>query len=175
MNVNINDIVSKYAISCHDNTNHRYGNYPYSKHLQHVHTVAYNYIHLIPEESHDLIFAACWCHDLIEDTRQTYNDVKMVVGSEVAEIVFALTNEKGRYRKDRANGKYYEGIRATPYADFVKICDRIANVESCITEGNEMLNMYIKEQPYFNQQLFNRQYAIMLNYLDDILETKTIG
>lgn len=175
MNADLIDIVSKYATSCHENTNHKYGDHSYSKHLQDVHEVAYNYRHLIPEEKHDLVFSACWCHDLIEDTRQTYNDISKVVGNEVAEIVFALTNEKGRYRKDRANGKYYEGIRATPYADFVKICDRIANVESCICEGNEMINMYIKEQPYFNQQLYNGKYASMLNYLDDILQTKTLG
>ena len=45
-----------------------------------------------------------------------------------AEIVYALTNEKGRTRAERAGVKYYEGIRAVPYAPMVKLADRMANV-----------------------------------------------
>ena len=37
-----------------------------------------------------------------------------------AEIVYALTNDKGRTRKERAGEHYYAGIRETPYAPFVK-------------------------------------------------------
>ena len=37
---------------------------------------------------------ACWGHDLIEDTRVSYNDVKGQLGEEAADIIYALTNEK---------------------------------------------------------------------------------
>ena len=74
----------------------------------------------------------------------TYNDVKKVAGSMLTEeqalmateIVYALTNDKGRSRAERAGEKYYQGIRETPYAPFVKLCDRLANITySCAGEG----------------------------------------
>ena len=40
--------------------------------------------------------------------------------------MYALTNEKGRTRAERAGVKYYEGIRAVPYAPMVKLADRMA-------------------------------------------------
>lgn len=64
-----------------------------------------------------------------------------------------MTNEKGRTRKDRANDKYYEGIRNTPYAVFVKLCDRIANVQYGIENGGTMVEKYRTENRHFVQQL----------------------
>ena len=38
-------------------------------------------------------------HDVIEDARQIYNDVRQQLGETVAELAYSLTNEKGRNRK----------------------------------------------------------------------------
>ena len=69
------------------------------------------------------------------------------------EIVYALTNDKGRTRAERAGEKYYQGIRETPYAPFVKLCDRLANITySCTGEGNKgtrMREVYKGEMPHF--------------------------
>jgi hypothetical protein len=70
------------------------------------------------------------------------------------EIVYALTNDKGRTRAERAGENYYKGIRETPYAPFVKLCDRLANVTySCSidsgTSGNRMREVYKHEMPHF--------------------------
>ena len=73
------------------------------------------------------------------------------------EIVYALTNEKGRTREERANEHYYEFIRQTPYAPLVKMCDRMANMAySCqgTNEGNShMRDVYCKEWPHFLESL----------------------
>jgi hypothetical protein len=71
-----------------------------------------------------------------------------------AEIVYALTNEKGRTRHERAGEKYYKGIRETPYAPFVKLCDRLANVTySCSIDsgrdGHRMREVYKSEMGVF--------------------------
>jgi (p)ppGpp synthase/HD superfamily hydrolase len=92
---------------------------------------------------------AAWGHDLIEDCRVSYNDVKHVLGQEAADIVYAVTNEKGKNRNERANEKYYEGIRNTPGAVFVKLCDRIANVQYSKMTGSRMFEMYRKENDNF--------------------------
>ena len=48
---------------------------------------------------------------------------------QVPEIVYALTNEKGRNRGERANDLYYQGIRQTKFASFIKMCDRLGNIQ----------------------------------------------
>jgi (p)ppGpp synthase/HD superfamily hydrolase len=90
---------------------------------------------------------------LIEDCRVSYNDVKQHLGEEAADIVYAVTNEKGKTRKERANTAYYQGIRETPGAIFVKLCDRIANVQYARMTTSRMFEMYKKENPHFTQML----------------------
>lgn len=143
-----------YAIECHAKTNHYYDGKPYSHHLSMVVDFAEHFIKNIPEVHRDIVIAACWAHDVIEDCRETYNDVKAALGPEVAEIVYALTNEKGRNRKERANEKYYQGIRETQYASFIKGCDRAANLKYSIDTNSRMTDMYRKEMPEFIVNVF---------------------
>lgn len=164
-----------YAINCHDSTNHTYGEgKPYIVHLRHVVECAEAFIRLIPEEWRNAVLAACWCHDVIEDTRQTYNDVKRATNAEVAELVYALTNEKGRNRAERGNDKYYTGIRRTPYASFVKLCDRIANVRYSILTNSPMFEMYKKENKEFIFAVvqLNNPYKELVDYLNSIIKAK---
>lgn len=70
-----------------------------------------------------------------------------------AEIVYALTNDKGRTRAERAGEQYYQGIRETPYAPFVKLADRRADITySCQGHGKAndyMREVYKEELPHF--------------------------
>lgn len=133
----------------HEETNHLYDGKKYEVHLWQVVDIAKMFIHYIPVEKRAIVLAACWLHDTIEDCRVTYNDLKAEFGVEIAEIVYALTNEKGKSRFERANEKYYAGIRVTPYADFVKICDRIANLKYSLENNSGMLNKYLQEANTF--------------------------
>lgn len=150
--------VIQYAQKCHVDTNHSYDGSPYYFHLEGVYVIAKRFIHLFPEDQHHTLLAAAWCHDLIEDTRQTFNDVKMMVGENVANIVYALTNEKGRNRKERANAKYYDEMKKVPGAVFVKLCDRLANIIHSSNRQSSMLQAYRKEQDFFKEMLFDRNY-----------------
>jgi (p)ppGpp synthase/HD superfamily hydrolase len=122
----------------------------------------------------DACLLATWGHDLIEDTRVSYNDVKDQLGQEVAEIVYALTNEKGKNRKERGGVKYYEGIRQTPGAAFVKLCDRIANVQYSKMTKSRMFEMYKKEQEDFElwigRYTANKELEPMFEYLSNLFE-----
>ena len=155
----------EYATKCHSDTNHMYGDKPYSYHLQMVRDAAKRFIGIIPEEDRDRVLAGCWVHDVIEDARETYNDVRNVLGMEVAELAYALTNEKGRNRSERANEKYYQGIRDTKYASFIKLCDRIANFENSIKEGSRMASMYAKENKNFCEKLYFPEYLPLIDHL----------
>jgi (p)ppGpp synthase/HD superfamily hydrolase len=164
--MNIIEKSKQYAIECHGSTGHQYDGKPYDYHLRMVYEAGLKFIHLIPEKERDNVLASCWVHDCIEDCRQTYNDVKNATNESVAELAYALTNEKGKTRKERANDKYYQGIRETPYAIFVKVCDRIANVEHSKQQGSRMIEMYSKENKNFTEKLFDEQYAEMFEYLN---------
>lgn len=163
----------EYAIKCHTDTCHYYDTHLYSYHLQMVVDVANKFIHLIPEKDRDVVISSAWCHDLIEDTRNTYSDVLKATSLEVAEIVYALTNEKGKTRKERANEKYYNGIRNTPYATFVKLCDRIANIQYSMSQRSRMLEMYRKETPDFINTLYDEKYNEMFEYLEILVGIKS--
>jgi (p)ppGpp synthase/HD superfamily hydrolase len=159
---------SNWCIDQHRNTNHYYDTYlPYEFHLRMVNQVAQDFKHLLddtkdyftgdkwrgPKQGQVTLMDAClratWGHDLIEDCRVSYNDVNNHLGQEAADIIYAVTNEKGKSRKERANDKYYEGIRNTPGAVFVKLCDRIANVQYSKMTKSRMFEMYKKENDEF--------------------------
>jgi (p)ppGpp synthase/HD superfamily hydrolase len=125
----------------------------------------------------DACFRATWGHDLIEDCRVSYNDVKEQLGQEAADIIYAVTNEKGKNRKERANDKYYEGIRNTPGAVFVKLCDRIANVQYSKMTKSRMFEMYKKENDEFIVKLGyddtnTHPYFEMFSYLVNLFNEK---
>ncbi len=143
------------AHQLHDGVNQTYGDQlPYGYHLDMVANDVFDFGHLVCACEDDvvpMIFGAYY-HDSIEDARLSYNDVmrkaQLMMKQEQAlmatEIVYALTNDKGRTRSERAGEKYYKGIRETPYAPFVKLCDRLANITySC--SGMDANNMRMKE------------------------------
>jgi len=161
----INEVARDYATKCHTETNHLYDGKPYRTHLDLVVIAMEQFSHLIPVEDREAVEAACWVHDVIEDCRQTYNDVKDVCGEQVAEIAYALTNEKGKTRKERANDKYYNGIMEVKYAPFVKFCDRIANTQYSKERGSRMFEMYCKENSDFISKIYKPEYDEMAKYL----------
>ena len=50
-----------------------------------------------------------------------------------------------------ANDLYYQGIRKTKFASFIKMCDRLANIQYTMmfVFANRMLDVYRKEYPEF--------------------------
>jgi (p)ppGpp synthase/HD superfamily hydrolase len=139
----------KFAIKCHEDVNQKYDGKPYSFHLRKAEQYGVKYSYLLKISEQATALAGLWVHDVIEDTGKTYNNVKEVCGEPVAEIAYALTNEKGRTRKERANAAYYRGIRNTPLATYDKLCDRLANASYSIEKGSRMAMMYAKENEEF--------------------------
>jgi (p)ppGpp synthase/HD superfamily hydrolase len=170
-----------WCIKQHTDTNHFYDTYlPYEFHLRMVAGVANEYLYLIPdlnygdESFRESIILGAWGHDLIEDTRVSYNDVKGVLGYHAAEIIYAVSNEKGKNREERANESYYRGIRQTHGATFVKLCDRIANVQYSKMTKSRMFEMYKKENDKFERMLGrftdNSGLEDMFKYLNNLFE-----
>lgn len=119
-----------------------YGLYPYIYHLKKVAEIAEDF------GFDDLVIVSCILHDALEDTSLSYNDIKKEFGFEVAEIVYAVTDELGRNRNERHN-KTYPKIRSNWRAVAVKVCDRIANLRESITSNNKMAVLYLSEYDSF--------------------------
>lgn len=164
----MNSQIISYAIMAHHETNHLYDGKPYSVHLSLVVHYAQKYLHLIPTEYHEDILSACWLHDTIEDARKTYNDIKKISNERVANIVYALTNEKGKTRHERANVKYYLGIVNEPFASFVKLCDRLANIKYSKDNNSRMFNVYLNEHEQFIDYLLVKNLSYYKPILDEM-------
>ena len=151
--------IRKEAASVHEHVNQHYDEHPYFYHLNKVAEHVIEYLPDIIERKDDIlpVLFGAYFHDSIEDARLTYNDVKEIAKKYMTEaqaymaveIVYALTNEKGRNRHERANDKYYEGIRNTKYAPLVKACDRLSNYEFAKATKSRMVKMYESEMDEF--------------------------
>lgn len=128
-----------------------YNIYPYMYHIRQVVKIAQD---LGYDEA---IVISCALHDVLEDTSLSYNDIKKAFGEEVAEIVFAVTDELGRNRVERKM-KTYPKIRANWKATVVKICDRVANMIHSKDYNRKLFEMYQKEHDSFCDALLKDEH-----------------
>lgn len=163
----------RYAVSAHHEVNESYDGAPYSLHLAMAAHFGDRFSYLLPAEERADTLAAIWLHDVIEDCRRSYNDLKNAFTEKVAELVFAVTNDRGRTRGERAGENYYRGIVATPFATYVKLCDRLANAQYSAAMGDErMVGVYHSELDAFLAHLSparEMDYAPMKQALREIL------
>ena len=174
------------AHALHASVNQTYDQkHPYGYHLDMVAEGVRQYGYAVCAQEEDvlpLMFGAYY-HDSIEDARLTYNDVRKEAlqymdeaqALMAAEIVYALTNDKGRNRAERAGENYYRGIRETPYAPLVKLADRLANMTYSFTHSNEanahMKSVYRNELPHFLEAIHAEGNDLRLSLPPDMLRT----
>ena len=173
------------AHALHDSVNQKYDHiHPYGLHLDMVVSSVYKYGAEVCASEEDILplFFGAYYHDSIEDARLTYNDVMRLARQLMSdsqaliatEIVYALTNDKGRTREERAGEKYYQGIRETPYAPFVKLADRLANTTYSCTHANNtnnrMKEVYEREQPHFLASITVQSNDLRFSLPQDMLD-----
>lgn len=164
---------------------------PYSFHLKCVEAQGEKFIHLIDkgvirnDENYrarvtyykDLVRMALASHDIIEDGRMSYNDVtrigtsyfeNSVAGEMLAEIVYCVTDEKGRNRKERKSDKYYKELSKNKLAVFVKLADISANTLFSKMTGGSMYEKYKQEFNQFKQECYIEEYKEFFDYLQKL-------
>lgn len=164
-----------FATQKHVSDNHQlYGWLPYTHHLAAVDAVLVRFGH-----KDEVIRAAAWLHDVVEDTRGCNNEVRVrdieeAFGEDVAALVGAVTSEPGENRKVRNALTYPKIIAGGERAVALKLADRIANCES----GGRAIVMYRKEHAEFRRNLHpggnnldeRTANGLMWAHLDDLLE-----
>lgn len=159
-------VLAEAAAQCHAAVNQTYDGYlPYAFHLRLTASYVLRFLPLLQldEAQGETVLAAAYFHDTLEDARLSYNDLTALLNRlkgehglrldvhAAAEAVYALTNDKGRTRAERAGDAYYQGIRETPFAPFLKMCDRLANLRysTLWTPRQRMAQVYAEEMPHF--------------------------
>ena len=180
----LKESTKNYFYNLHDvEVNQKYNKtLPYSFHLELVYLQGLKFIHLIPDVKlrpensfsndrlRDAVLIACIGHDSIEDARLTYNDIKELYGVEVAEMIYLVTDNKGRNRLARKSDEYYQDLKSNPLAVFVKLCDLMANIKFGILTNSTMLSKYKSEYPNIREKLYSKEYDEMFIYIDSLLK-----
>lgn len=173
--------------------NQKYGdNLPYSFHLKAVEAQGMKFISLldnnesvnnpdnfrsVPTNIPEIVKIALLMHDSIEDSRLTYNDIKnlaseslenSVAGEMIADIVYCVTDEKGKNRGERKNEKYYKELSENKLAVFVKLADLAANTLYSKLTGSSMYEKYKSEFPKFKEKVYVEEYKEFFDYVENI-------
>jgi guanosine-3',5'-bis(diphosphate) 3'-pyrophosphohydrolase len=142
----------EFACAAHDAQ--RYGDLPYSFHLDAVAALLERY-----GPAHQVVG---YLHDVVEDTAVTVDDISRLFGPLVATCVSLLSDGPGASRKERKeaiNARLGEVLAASDEAIalVVKVADRLANVRHCVaggTENREKLERYRREHGEFRAAVY---------------------
>jgi (p)ppGpp synthase/HD superfamily hydrolase len=151
----------------------RYGNEPYSKHLEDVVKNAERYIYCIKTEDKINVLNAAWMHDLIEDTEHNARSIKHYFNEMTAKIVLSVSNVREIDKIEEIMLTLVQIRKAGHLSRFVKLCDRMANGRNSkngFDEKSERLfKRYKNEYPIFRYALkIKNEYTDMWVELDKI-------
>lgn len=162
--------VLNYAASAHGEQKTPKG-LPY---VVHITSVAMEVIHACEEskldkEKSNLAITCALLHDVIEDTKVTYDDLYVDFSDEVAEGVEALSKDKTLDSKQEQMRDSIEKLLTQPYeVQMVKLADRITNLSKPPKHwDNEKIKAYLKEASFILSCLKNSSI-----YLSKRLEEK---
>jgi (p)ppGpp synthase/HD superfamily hydrolase len=129
------------AVKAHSNQSYD-DIFPYEKHLDDVVDVLKRF------GFSGKYIVAGYLHDTVEDNGLSFNKIKKYFGTEVAEMVYCVTDEHGRGRAEKKE-KTLPKTAGNPDAIILKLGDRIANIE----HGGK-IDMYAKEYQSFKGALY---------------------
>ena len=173
-----------YCVNQHDIVcNQKYNDtLPYSFHLFAVAQQSNKYSYLLTDRDSVLVELGAWGHDLFEDARKTYNDVRNLnitsskgtvhypeLSAEVAEIIYACTELRGKSRDERHGPEFYQGLKENSLGLYVKLCDLIANITFGLLTNSGMVKKYRQEFPHFKAELYREEFDVMFSDIEKLL------
>lgn len=149
--------IKEYSQKAYDDANCIYDNQNYFVHILMVLNVLGLHSQIFKNyNDYYVTEGAVYTHDLQEDAKQTYNNIKDIAGKDVADIVLAVTDVPAENRLMKhllTMGKTVKDYRAI----ILKMCDIYANAKYSKEHGSSMYEKYVKEyqyrKPIFQQAL----------------------
>lgn len=158
------------------------GNLPYSFHLNLVAKQVEKFKYLLSDIDQDIVICGAWGHDLIEDARITYNDIKNInifhrdglkggfLSHKVADVIYACTELRGKNRNERHGPEYIQGLKDCRLGLFVKLCDIFANIGYGLLTNSSMVEKYRKEIPHLKEQLYTDEFKPIWDDIEWLLK-----
>ena len=104
----------------------------------------------------EVMLAAAWLHDTVEDTTATLTDIYEAFGKDVAQMVEMLTDISIPGLGNRAQRKamdHEHTALASPEAKTVKLADLIDNTRSIVARDPKFARIYLQEKQLLLQVL----------------------
>ena len=173
----MSDLVKRaktFATSAHQRINHRrkYTQQPYEVHLRSV-------ANLVKEIGGDeQMIAAAWLHDTVEDTPATYHDIEEAFGTDVAQLVYELTDiskpgDGNRITRKALDRNHLAG--GSPRAQTIKLADLIDNARDICKHDRNFAQVYLSEMAALldvlqkgNGELMRRARKILQKCMDEL-------
>jgi guanosine-3',5'-bis(diphosphate) 3'-pyrophosphohydrolase len=92
------------------------------------HPIQLAYILVQADIEDPIVLAAALLHDTLEDTNATRDEIEIVFGYEVANIVAECSDDKSLSKLDRKQAQIDHAASISHKAKLVKLADKIANV-----------------------------------------------
>lgn len=158
----------KFAEFCHVGQKRKYSGVPYINHPARVGGRAL----LLSEEA----AIAGFCHDIVEDTNHTFEEIEVLFGKNIKNLVFELTNASKFQTglKNRAEKKAFDRSRlskASPMAQNIKCIDRIDNLRE-LDFNDGFAKLYIAESEELYKVLISAEDVLRWELRDLIKELK---
>ena len=135
----------RFATKKHEGQFRKYNEEPY---VIHPYRVVYKLIMLDSELVTEPMLLAAMLHDTIEDTDTTEEELRIEFGPTVARLVQEVTNPSKGSKLSRAEKKKMDRDHlavVSTEAKFIKLADRIDNLESMYDAPEDFKILYIKE------------------------------
>lgn len=118
----------------------------------------------------DIEIKAALAHDLIEDTGDSYDDIKEKFGNEVADIVEELTNDPQRIRE--LGKELYMSLKLVSLSKralFIKLCDMLHNtLDNCGAKQKERMKSNIDYLISKRKDLGEREWELIDSIIDNM-------
>jgi guanosine-3',5'-bis(diphosphate) 3'-pyrophosphohydrolase len=92
------------------------------------HPIQLAYILVQADIEDPVVLAAALLHDTIEDTQTTHDEIEIVFGPEIANIVAECSDDKSLTKLERKQAQIDHAATLSHKAKLVKLADKIANV-----------------------------------------------
>jgi len=146
----------------------KYTGEPYHTHPQAVAHILQ--VH-VPEATTDMVVAA-YLHDVVEDTKVTFETINFYFGGVVEGYVRGLTNGKvPRYNRDEQKRHNAFCLAAQcEEVKIIKLCDRLHNLPSVIEHDKKFAAVYVPETRHLLDTALFAVHDVLWNKLDKIVK-----
>ena len=126
MATNMETVLRAAAFAAEKHRNQRRKDAEASPYIDHPIQLAYILVQADVEDP--VVLAAALLHDTIEDTNTTHDEIEIVFGHQIANIVDECSDDKRLGKLERKQAQVDHAAKISREAQLVKIADKISNV-----------------------------------------------